>query len=683
MLKKIGRFFEEHIEKIILVTVGLLCVTLFIWRVLFSPNMVEITNLDGKTEKISPTAIDGRVLKDALLLSQKKAGSAPDINSYEPKTPDFLALLNSSIGQIDSRLAIPNPQLAAPKEVARGQYNVPSNIGPVTGVEVGHIRAAAYIPTEPVTEQRSYDQVEHEPNDIDIVTVEGKFDIAGLNNLFHTTFYDQVEEQYADPCMARPIFASVNLQRRVLSSDGSWSDWQNVPRTRIEQYRNLFDNIQEGENLPPGGLKVQMLQFDNKQVQIDLLQPQAYQIALAKEEWFPPSLYDDYKAAVRKEASRERKEERDNEKQDRTRDTTDRRGSRATGGRLGGSTYDGGLGADTGGRNTRGRVGGGRRGNTTRGGDTGLLDGRTSRRGSRRTGRGDTANNEMERFLPDGLMASQTSPINDVYREFNKIRLYWTTDLSKMREPLTFWAIDDTVEQDKCYQYKVRLGVFNPVAEGKDDAVIWSDFSPETEPVEIPARMYFYVKNMQETAKTVTITVCKYDLGYWRVEDFRGIGPGEAIGGIKEYEPEEPEDEPVTAGFDGRLGIPGMGIPQVQKQEAEIVNYDTGAVMVDVVATNDWTASDDRNMNATTYFDMLYSFGGAEIEHMPVSLSNLPERMRNEIYRVSSLSMEKPEPFKAFGSSRTTQRGMGPEGMRGGEFDDMRNLEMMMMDGRY
>ena len=44
MLKKIGSFFEEYVEKIVLVVVGLLCVFLFIFRVLFSPNIIEVVN---------------------------------------------------------------------------------------------------------------------------------------------------------------------------------------------------------------------------------------------------------------------------------------------------------------------------------------------------------------------------------------------------------------------------------------------------------------------------------------------------------------------------------------------------------------------------------------------------------------------------------------------------------------
>ena len=673
MLKKIGRFFEEHIEKIILIMVGLLCILLFFWRVLLSPNMVEIKNLDGKTEKISPSAIDQRVRQSALTLSQTKNNSVTDFNSYEPKLNDFLAVLESPLKDIDPHLTIPNPEIAAPKKVALGIYNVPNSIGQVTEVEAEHIRTAAYLPTEPITEQKSYDQVGHEPNDIDFVTVEGKFDIASLYNLFHITFIDQVEKQYEDPCMAKPIFASVNLQRRELMNDGTWSNWQNVPRSKIEQYKSLFDNIQNETSLPPGGLEVQKLQFDNKLVQIDLLQPQVYQIASAREEWFPPSMHGEYKTVIKKEISQERKEQRETERQERTRDSADRRGTRGTtGGRTAGGLYDGGAGTDTGGRGARGRAGGvGRRGGTARGGNMDFYDGRATGRGGAR-GRGDAANMEMDRYMLDGLNATQTSPINDIYRDFYKIRLNWNTDLSKMRDPLVFWAIDDTVEPKKSYQYKVRLGVFNPVAEdGKDNAVIWSDFSPPTEIINIPARLYFYVKNIQETAKTVTITVCKYVLGYWRVEDFRGVGPGEAIGGIKEYEPEEPEEQPFVAGGDGRLGVAGIPIPQqTVQEEAEIINFDTGAVIVDVLATNNWT-TEDRNLNVTPYYDILYSYDDTDIKHMPVSLSNLPERTRTEIHTAQSLSTEKPEPFKAFGSSRITQRGAGTDGMRGGEYDNM------------
>ena len=682
MLKKIGRFFEEHIEKIILVIVGVLCVLLFIWRVLLSPNMVEIVNNDGKTEKLSPVNIDDRVYQEAKKLNQMQDNSYIDPNLYEPKTPDFLAVLNSALGNINTQLAMPNPEIITPSAVARGPYVVPESIGRITEVAIEHIRAAAYVPIEPVTEQRTYDQVEHEPNDIDLVTVEGKLDIASVYSIFNECFVDQVEEQWADPCLAIPIFASVNLQRRELMSDGTWSDWGNVKRTQIDQHKNMFENIGDGRNLPPGGLKVQMLQFNNKQVQIDLLQPEAYQMASAREEWFPPLQHKTYKTAVDKEKREERREARDSEQQqDRNRETTTRRSGRTDNTRSGSGRggLNSGIGMDSGTRGTR--RGGSRRG-STRGGEAGFSDGTTTGRGTRRRGsREDSTMMEMERFMPGSGLTAQDSPINEVYRDFNKIRLNWTIDLSKMREPLVFWHHDDTVEPEKSYQYKIRIGVFNPVAEaGKEEAVIWSEFSDVTNPVDIPGKHYFFVKSIQETAKTVTITVCKYVLGYWRSEDFRGIGPGEAIGGIIEKEPEESDEQPIFAGGDRRFATPIVTRPEERTVEPESINYDTGAVMIDVVAMNDWIASDGSNLSIRPYYDMLYSFDGTNIEHTPVNSSNWPAHMKREFDRVNRLSREEPEAFKAFGSSGT-QRGTGADSMRGGEFDDMMYQDMMMDGG--
>ena len=64
-LSSIGSFFEEHVEKIILVVVGLICVWLLITRVLFSPNMFAYN--DGK---YSPSAIDNAIFEEAKELEQ-------------------------------------------------------------------------------------------------------------------------------------------------------------------------------------------------------------------------------------------------------------------------------------------------------------------------------------------------------------------------------------------------------------------------------------------------------------------------------------------------------------------------------------------------------------------------------------------------------------------------------------
>ncbi len=55
-MNKIARIFEEHVEKMVLVVVGLVCAWLLITRVVFSPNMVEFGD-----RSLSPSAIDDAV----------------------------------------------------------------------------------------------------------------------------------------------------------------------------------------------------------------------------------------------------------------------------------------------------------------------------------------------------------------------------------------------------------------------------------------------------------------------------------------------------------------------------------------------------------------------------------------------------------------------------------------------
>jgi hypothetical protein len=42
LIKKIGRFIENHVEKIVLVIVGVVCAALFFRSVIFSPNVVQV-----------------------------------------------------------------------------------------------------------------------------------------------------------------------------------------------------------------------------------------------------------------------------------------------------------------------------------------------------------------------------------------------------------------------------------------------------------------------------------------------------------------------------------------------------------------------------------------------------------------------------------------------------------------
>ncbi len=706
-ISSIGSFFEEHIEKIILVIVGLVCAWLLITRVILSPNTVSFDN-----RNFSPSAIDNYVYEKAQDLKQKLNEPPDQMEPYKPKVGEFLAKLDTSIGKIDTSLwpVVPS-ELGIDAGVA-GIYSLPP-IGEVNDVAVEHIRAAAYIPISPVTPQNPYDKAGNEPNNLDLVTVEAKFDIEALYERFKEYFYEDVEEQWADPCHARPIFAAVNLQRQEFNNDGTWSEWQNVPRTKIDHYSKLFTIKENIEDLPPGGLKVQLLQFDDKQIQIDLLQPQAYQMASAKEEWFPPVLHRKYIDLLRKETQEEKRQARETEREEREKELEDRRSRRAdsrtgTTGRTtrGGSGFSspGGMGDIYGGgtTNTRSRDRSNRGSQSTTGRLTDGAGGRTTdrRRSSRnRTGTTDPMldtyalyGNERPGDIRGGTLRRGPT-VNDVYYDYDEIAFNRLTDFSKIREPITFWHHDDTVEPKKTYRYRIRLGVFNPVAgtnqlsekdkSKKDKVVLWSDFSDVTEQVEIPGRSYFFARDIQEAAKTTTITVCKYVLGHWYSEDFK-VMLGEAIGDVIETEVEtETPQRGRGRGQDILTGrFAALSRPEEKTNVPEMIDYSTGAVMVDATPISDWFGT--GTLRTRHYYDMLYSFDGINIEHMPVGTAYWSKNMQSVFNYIAKLEREPQEPFKDFGSGgrRRGRPGQGEYDDMGG-YDEMYDMEMMMegMDG--
>ncbi|MEJ2703248.1 MAG: hypothetical protein P8Z79_12480, partial [Sedimentisphaerales bacterium] len=671
-LSSIGSFFEEHVEKIVLVVVGLVCVWLLITRVIFSPNVVAYNDA-----KLSPSAVDGEILKEAQTLRQTSRVPPDKAAPYKPRVDEFLAKLDSSIGEldIDSRVIAPREAVSAN---AVGVYSLP-RIGEVNSVDVEHIRAVAYVPINEVTEQNTYDKAGNEPNDVDLVTVEAKYDVAGLYERFKESFVDYVEERWADPCLAKPLFAAVDLQRQELNDDGTWGQWRDVPRARTDPYKRLFQIVENVSQLPAGGLKVRMLQYDFKPVQMGLLQPEAYQFATADEEWFPPDLHKEYKNLKAKEALEEKRQAREEKRDEQLRDTTSQTFNTGPGGRPGGRRQQGagrpqrgglrggglggdaiGMGGDYGyGTNTR-RGRGGRRSTSTANSRTGRTStrpgdrGRSTARGSRgRGGRGGTGAYDDSYYDygmggSGGLAGQRYDPINEVYdKYYNDVMITRLTQFEKL-DALTFWAHDDTVEPRKTYRYRIRLGVFNPVAgtdkldeknrQHKNDVILWSDFSEVTKPVKIMGRLYFFANSIREADKAISVEVSKLALGRWHSHDFWVRG-GEVIGEPLEPEPEADDRTSRTSRLQQRrigIGV-GAGAPPMDPRYTPvtsrndrsnvptIIDYRTGAVMVDALLVNDWSGR--GTLQSRNYYDMLYSFDGVNIEHMPIGPSYRPQEL--------------------------------------------------------
>ncbi|MHC4734894.1 MAG: hypothetical protein ACYTDW_10620, partial [Planctomycetota bacterium] len=214
MRKKGGNVFEEHIEKIVLAVIGLVCMWLLITRVVISPNKV----LYG-SEKLGTGKIDIRISEEAGLLKLKLDSKPKPLPPYRQRVDAFVDMISLPIGDIDISLYWPLPIHSSSDVDGKQKYRVPW-IGEVEDAVISYIRAVAYVPTVEVDEENRYDMSLSMPNDIDFVTVEAKFDVAGLYGRFYDSFAgDGVEqEEWRDPCLADPVFAAVQLQRQELGA---------------------------------------------------------------------------------------------------------------------------------------------------------------------------------------------------------------------------------------------------------------------------------------------------------------------------------------------------------------------------------------------------------------------------------------------------------------------------------
>jgi len=732
LIKKVGRFVENHVEKIVLVIVGLVCVVLFFKWVIFSPAVVTV---DRKT--LSAGRIDKEIFEKAQELersinSSSEGQKAPpyksvltgriDVNDPviaglfdKPLPQGFMGLFRSPLGSITSGAPVVPPGRTVAGSLRR--FKLPPRIGEVTDVAAVHLRAAAWVPLEELTPEKGYEKVEVEADDVDLVTVEAKFDTVQLYRQFRAHFAGEevAKAEWRDPCLAEPVFAAVQLQRQELLSDGTWADWQEVPRSRVESYRELFTVAERMEDLPPGGLEIRLMQMRPEMVRMDLLQPQAYQIASSEEDWFPPSFYGKFKTLQRKVDMEEKREEREKDRgQQPARD--DGRIRTGVGGAQGGQAtgpggrYRSGTAGGMGDSMYGGTGAGGMRDRRTRGGQTqqdnlygpGYGDPTARKRGAQkgRTRSPDEMGLYGDMMYGPGMEMMGKASTNEAYNDLAQVLINYRTKLDELEEPLLFWAFDDTGQPGRTYQYRIRLGVFNPVAgtnqlveqdaNRKNQVILWSEFSDVTKPVEIRERMYFFAKDVQEAKKSATVEVARYSLGYWRSADF-DVKPGEAIG--KEMKPPKVEERRRPPGLGGARitdpayaaynmppmpGGPGFGPPDPDKASTpELIDYRTGKVLLDLVQVGDW--GEAPNLRPRMYHEMLYTGDGRNIEHMPVSTSNWSKDLVGAYQYVKTELRKEPQPFRQFkkgGIRSRVQPGMmgGYEGMEG-MYDEMMYMQ--------
>ncbi len=615
MVNKQGNFIEQHIEKAVLVIAVIAAVVILFMYVFRSPYVFEFDK-----RQFRPGQIDIYVAEQTEQLKQRLYSEPVTKEAYEPKSVQFLAKMESAVS-VSGDIFWPVPSSV---DVAiEKKYPIPS-VGDVNNAAVEHIRAAAYVPVEEITTANVSNEDAYKPDDLDLVTVQASFSVGGLADSFEQCFSgSQIPEDWRDSVLARPVFAAVELQRQQLGEDGQWGDWQDIGRTKVDPRKDEFVVAEDAGSLASGGVLVRLLRFSDTKVQSALLQPEPYRIASAEEQWYPPVLHKKYLAYQHEKEMRQRREaiaaqlEEQASEREKSRPDRDRR-TRTP--RAGGSTE-------------------------SRGGEPDIYS-RTTGRGAGSAGsRSPTRQVRTERdrrsepasveSLPRPDQIDREAAIQDEMRDM----LLLDKNVSELREPIVFWAYDDTVEPGSSYRYRIRLGVFNPVAGTGQVApeasayanrvVLWSGYSDVTDAVSIPARTYFFAVNVQEAAKAVVVQVCRYVLGYWYSEQFM-VKRGEEIGREIKLEP-KPDEEPRD------ITLP------------EHIDYATGAMVVDVVAVNDWSGG--KNLQERHYYDMLYSFDGLSIMRVAAKLLYWPEELRVRYNEIKTLEKRERQPLRSWASA--------------------------------
>lgn len=676
MSNKRGNIFEQHIDKILLGIVVLIGLFVLLKAFVLSPNVVELGS-----RKFGPGGIDKEVNKDAVQL--EAAIGRPPIREKEYKdsyADKFTKFLDNGIRDIKTGEVVVDgsiyPMIPGGDPdgfVGRREYEKPV-ISKIDDAKAALFRCVGFVPLVSVSLDNPYGSVADELADVDLVTVGAKFDVASLYESFEDSFAGRgVKDEWRDRDMARPVFAAIELERTVKNEDGSWSEWEKVGATKINDYQELLD-VPENVSDVESGVRTLLARLGQEDVQAQLLQPKAYDYAWPDYGWLPPEFYKELKKQIEREEEERRKETLEREREERRREGESRRERgrsdrdrdrrSTTGGGGGGGMMmpgmDGGGGGGMmmpgGGGGIGGMGGGGARRTTTR----------RERRPDRREGREETRE-RPDRELPQ----KEEGPTPE--EQFEEIEIDEDTQFDELDE-LMFWAHDDSVEPGKSYKYRMRLGVANPIAglesvswvngeEGDEDRMIfWSNYSESDEVIDIPERLYLFATDVKSAGSNVfsVMEVAKYNLGNWNKEEFI-VRPGEPIG--KEVEKKEDDDS-----RGGRR----------DDDEKEIVDYTTGAIVLDVINTTKWTGR--GILSPRSFYEVIYSDDEGEVERVAAKKEFWSSEVRS-LYAKIDEAVKNPvvvgSSRRSTGSKRSSPSRRGGEQTPGGMPGMMPGMPMM------
>ena len=287
MSSKKGNIVELFIDKAILAIAGLISLGILFVFVVGNPNSIEYA---GK--HLGPTEIDNLISQKAVQLQNQMKNEPNTSEQYESKKDKYLELLKNSIKDVNVEISFPLPgySTATVASATNRVYRIPQ-VGQIEKPTVAVVRMAAFVPTEELSATVTYDNIETKLEDMDLVTVESSIDAKKLYSQFRESFAAKsIQQEWRKEQYAKPVFAKVQLQRKTQQPDGSWSDWTEVPLTKI---CHLKKNLEIPQQASEYGMEMAMVQFAKGEFRNEILQPSVYYNAIPAEPWISPSFYNE------------------------------------------------------------------------------------------------------------------------------------------------------------------------------------------------------------------------------------------------------------------------------------------------------------------------------------------------------------------------------------------------------
>ena len=592
--------FESHIEKLaLIISIAVLGWVLFA-RVL-KPTTVE---LQGRQLKAPEAARQAAQEAQRIKEEMEDTTTPPTIPLEDRIAVTWAEVPHLPASPVDTWPLAPMLLPDGPTVQEDREYAMPL-IPPLQQVAIAQYQEIVTIDIEPEdnpdadpfgfdTPTQGRQQTQREV-DVDFVTVEATFPMRQLLHAFAASFTGAtVEIPLEQP---RPVVALVQLQRSELSADGTWSDYVDLARLEEGDPQPYVGPFTEKEitDLTQTIFDVRLADRAQRfELQEQLLRPWPYNF-VKQRSWLPPS----EKRATKLQEDQEQREKARADAADarNTRNTRNTRGNRGNRGQAGAGP--GGAGGN------RGAAPGGM------GMDLGMGMG---------PGMGPAAG------MGPGI-GGQARDRAPATRRPSAVR---ADDKDWFRQDeIMFWAHDGRVEPGKVYRYRIRLGVYNPIA-GKgwvsenqidmdNQRVLWTPWANPEKAVRVAKRLWFFPKLRSSTTGDSTVSMEVYrkqgDMLYMQAFP---IEPGSPIGAVMKVS---------QSGVKARRG---------DRDEEELIEVDfrTFATAIDIVPdSRHWYDRSNRIRTKQTT-DIYYQTAAGEFITIAADSDCWDEDLRKEYVKV-------------------------------------------------